>query len=65
MNKPDQPEDEHSLFYGLEEFREHLGGKLTIMLLEGIGQGVEVHEVDYDLYRKAIEMLKEFEGHPL
>src|SRR6185295_2325256 len=31
---------------GLEEFREHLGGDLTITLLRGIGQGFEVHEID-------------------
>jgi 3-dehydroquinate synthase len=31
---------------GLDEFREHLGGELTVMLLEGIGRGVEVHEID-------------------
>jgi 3-dehydroquinate synthase len=31
---------------GLDEFREHLGGKLTVMLLEGIGRGIEVHEID-------------------
>jgi 3-dehydroquinate synthase len=31
---------------GLEEFREHLGGQLTITLLKAIGQGVEVHEVN-------------------
>jgi 3-dehydroquinate synthase len=37
---------------GLEEFREHLGGKLTITLLRGIGEGFEVHEVD------AAEMLE-------
>jgi 3-dehydroquinate synthase len=30
---------------GLEEFREHLGGRLTITLLNGIGRGVEVHEM--------------------
>jgi 3-dehydroquinate synthase len=30
---------------GLEEFREHLGGPLTLTLLKGLGQGVEVHEV--------------------
>ncbi|MBI1840351.1 MAG: 3-dehydroquinate synthase [Verrucomicrobia bacterium] len=30
---------------GLEEFREHLGGQLTITLLQGIGQGFEVHEM--------------------
>jgi 3-dehydroquinate synthase len=30
---------------GLEEFREHLGGPMTLTLLKGIGQGVEVHEI--------------------
>jgi 3-dehydroquinate synthase len=31
---------------GLEEFREHLGGQLAITLPRGIGDRVEVHEVD-------------------
>ncbi|MSU64183.1 MAG: 3-dehydroquinate synthase [Pedosphaera sp.] len=31
---------------GLEEFREHLGGELTITLLKGVGQGFEVHEMN-------------------
>lgn len=31
---------------GLEEFREHLGGELTITLVTGIGQAIEVHEMD-------------------
>ncbi len=31
---------------GLEEFREHLGGKLTITLIPEIGQKIEVHEMD-------------------
>ena len=35
---------------GLEEFREHLGGELTITLIQGIGEGIEVHAMD----RKAI-----------
>ena len=56
LNSPSHPD---SLFHGLDEFREHLGGKLTVMLLEGIGQSVEVHEVDYDLYRDAVKMLQE------
>ena len=44
---------------GLNEFREHLGGQLTIMLLEGIGRGVEVHEVDRALLSSAVFYLKE------
>jgi len=31
---------------GLEEFREHLGGRLTITLLQGVGRGFEVHEME-------------------
>jgi len=49
------------LLKGLEEFREHLGGRLTIMLLERIGKGVEVHEMDAELIIKAVEKLKEFQ----
>lgn len=43
---------------GLSEFREHLGGQLTIMLLKGLGQGVEVHEMNADGIRQAIATLK-------
>lgn len=31
---------------GIEEFREHLGGDLSITLLSDIGRSVEVHEMD-------------------
>lgn len=60
-HKLDAPDDKESIFYGLEEFREHLGGELTIMLLKGIGDGIEVHEVDFDLYRKAISMMESYQ----
>lgn len=55
----DQLEHPRCLFRGLTEFQEHLGGELTLMLLSGIGQGVEVHEVDLSLYRQAIFLLRE------
>ena len=35
-----------ALLTGIEEFREHLGGRLTITLLEGIGRKRDVHEID-------------------
>jgi 3-dehydroquinate synthase len=38
--------EDHALLQGLMEFREHLGGQLTIMLLERIGRGIEVHTMD-------------------
>lgn len=44
---------------GLEEFREHLGGLLTITLLKRIGSRFEVHEMDTDVVLKMIERLKE------
>ena len=34
------------LLRGLEEFREHLGGTLSVILLEGIGRPREVHRMD-------------------
>ena len=46
-----------SLFEGLREFREHLGGELTITLLEGIGKPVDVHEIDLDKMLEAMERL--------
>ncbi len=49
-----------ALLKGLEEFREHLGGELTIMLLEGVGKGVEVHEMDSELILQSVEKLKHF-----
>lgn len=45
---------------GLEEFREHLGGRLTIMLLEGIGKGIEVHEMDRGLILASMKRLKAY-----
>lgn len=44
---------------GLSEFREHLGGELTITLLADIGVGVEVHEIDSALMRQALFWLKD------
>lgn len=42
---------------GLEEFREHLGGELTITLLADIGRGIEVHEMDLNRVLAAMEEL--------
>ena len=43
---------------GLADFREHLGGELTITLLSDIGVGVEVNEMDDDRVLDAIAWLK-------
>ena len=50
---------EYTLLRGLREFREHLGGELTITLLEDLGTGVEVHTMDEDLILQAIEWLND------
>lgn len=44
---------------GLEEFREHLGGELSVTLLKAIGQSVEVHEMNPRLIAAAIHELQE------
>jgi 3-dehydroquinate synthase len=51
-----------AILAGLREFREHLGGELTVTLLEGIGAGIEVHEIDFDLVEQAIGWLHAREG---
>jgi 3-dehydroquinate synthase len=43
---------------GLEDFREHLGGELHVTLPNGIGDKVEVNEMEPDLIRAAIAHLK-------
>ena len=42
---------------GLEEFREHLGGELTITLLRNIGVGFEVHEMSLAVVERALREL--------
>jgi 3-dehydroquinate synthase len=49
---------------GLREFREHLGGDLTVTLLEDIGRGVEVHEIDEATMLDAIAWLRERDQRP-
>lgn len=53
------PQHPQSLLRGLEEFREHLGGRLTIMLIDGIGHGLEVHEMDPELIIQSVEQLEQ------
>jgi len=52
--------DTHTLFRGLEEFRQHLGGRLTLTMLRGIGDPVDVHEVHRDLMLQAINEVAEY-----
>ncbi len=47
---------------GLESFREHLGGKLTVTLPQGIGARIEVHAMDNDGIERAISALRDRSG---
>ena len=53
----DRLRDTASLMHGLEEFREHLGGELTIPMLRDVGQPVDVHEIDPELIEQAVALL--------
>jgi 3-dehydroquinate synthase len=48
-----------SLLQGLADFREHLGGELTITLLAEVGRGIEVHEMNADLVGHCIDWLQQ------
>jgi 3-dehydroquinate synthase len=45
------------LFDGLEEFRQHLGGRLTLTMLKAIGQPINVHEIDRTRMAEAIQIV--------
>lgn len=51
--------DRPEIFQGLEEFRQHLGGRLTLTMIQQIGQPVEIHEVDQAKMRQAISWVRE------
>ena len=47
-------QDVEPLFAGLEEFRQHLGGQLTLTMLNDIGSSFEVHTIDHAQMTTAI-----------
>jgi 3-dehydroquinate synthase len=49
-----------NLLAGLTEFREHLGGQLTILLLHDIGEPVEVHEIEPKIVTASILALSQY-----
>lgn len=50
--------DRPVILQGLEEFREHLGGELTITLVPRIGTKLEVHTMDEEAVLSAVAELK-------
>jgi 3-dehydroquinate synthase len=58
------PDGNSAILDGLREFREHLGGDLTITLLRDIGRGIEVHEMDEGRVLQSISWLKSRQSTP-
>ena len=58
----DDPEDPRSVLAGLREFREHLGGELTIQLLSHIGRSFDCHDVDTRMMIRSIEVLRRLDA---
>jgi 3-dehydroquinate synthase len=50
-----------SLLSGLNEFREHLGGRLAIMLLRRIGVGLDVDAMDAETIVRGTILLREYQ----
>lgn len=58
LSLPVQSNDKiEQLLNGIEEFREHLGGQLTITLISDLGVKHDVHTIDMELMSKAITKL--------
>lgn len=51
--------DTDDLLQGLDDFREHLGGQLTLTMLRGIAQPVDVHAIDRSVMIAAIAALRD------
>lgn len=61
LNHP-QLGDVKALLGGLEEFRQHLGGRLTLTMLQAVGQPVDVHGIDRRRMRQAIAEVRRHGG---
>lgn len=51
--------DDEAVLRGLEEFRQHLGGRLTVTMLRNVGDNINVHEIDVDVMKSCIAELKQ------
>jgi 3-dehydroquinate synthase len=49
---------QRAILGGLAEFREHLGGALSVTLLEDVGRGIEVHDIDAERVLASISWLE-------
>lgn len=61
MLRPNEAlESSDELFSGLEEFRQHLGGRLTLTMLTSVGSPIDVHQVDKMAMCEAIDKVIQF-----
>ena len=57
-------ESRESLWEGMEEFRQHLGGRLTLTMLRDVGDPIDVHEVDRPAMNHAIDQVMRYRAAP-
>jgi 3-dehydroquinate synthase len=51
-----------SVYRGLEEFREHLGGELTLVMPKELGHSCQIHELSYGEIERAVQEMEETFG---
>ncbi|HEY1109162.1 MAG TPA: 3-dehydroquinate synthase [Opitutaceae bacterium] len=56
------PSGRQDMLDGLEEFREHLGGRLSIPMIRAPGDRLEVHEMDGKVVKAAFDEIRERYG---
>jgi len=54
------PQGQPLLLQGLEEFRQHLGGQLSIPMLSQIGRCIDLHQVELPLMQQALQRLSAY-----
>lgn len=52
--------DTATLFAGMEEFRQHLGGRLTLTMLRDVGQPLDIHEIDHEAMSEALVKVRAY-----
>ncbi len=55
--------DTELLLDGMEEFRQHLGGRLALTMLRAAGRSFNIHEVDNEVMREAFRRVSEYARH--
>ncbi|MEG2248024.1 MAG: hypothetical protein RSB88_03850, partial [Akkermansia sp.] len=65
VRKKERDEHPYQLLKGLDAFREHLGGELTILMLHEIGRGVDVHDIDIPLMSTCLDEIVHLGTSPL